>query len=78
MQRLPQAETVVWPVGHHFPHLAYPDRFAALLTVSTRFRTGGHGNGQENASKVTFANVTALLALVFAIVGHMRTATRCP
>jgi pimeloyl-ACP methyl ester carboxylesterase len=31
-QRLPQAETIVWPVGHHFPHLAHPDRFAALLT----------------------------------------------
>jgi pimeloyl-ACP methyl ester carboxylesterase len=31
-QRLPQAETIVWPVGHHFPHLAHPTRFAALLT----------------------------------------------
>ena len=31
-QRLPQAETIVWPVGQHFPHLAHPDRFAALLT----------------------------------------------
>jgi pimeloyl-ACP methyl ester carboxylesterase len=31
-QRLPQAETIVWPVGHHFPHLAHPVRFAALLT----------------------------------------------
>jgi pimeloyl-ACP methyl ester carboxylesterase len=30
--RLPQAEIVVWPVGHHFPHLADPGRFAALLT----------------------------------------------
>ncbi len=30
--RLPQAEIVVWPVGHHFPHLADPERFAALLT----------------------------------------------
>ena len=31
-ERLPQAEIVVWPVGHHFPHLAHPARFAALLT----------------------------------------------
>ncbi len=31
-RRLPQAEVVVWPVGHHFPHLADPARFAALLT----------------------------------------------
>lgn len=31
-QRLPQAEIVVWLVGHHFPHLAHPERFAALLT----------------------------------------------
>jgi pimeloyl-ACP methyl ester carboxylesterase len=30
--RLPQAEIVVWPVGHHFPHLADPVRFAELLT----------------------------------------------
>jgi pimeloyl-ACP methyl ester carboxylesterase len=31
-ERLPQAEVVVWPVGHHFPHLAQPTRFARLLT----------------------------------------------
>jgi len=30
--RLPQAEIVVWPVAHHFPHLADPARFAALLS----------------------------------------------
>ena len=29
---LPHAEIVVWPVGHHFPHLADPARFAAMLT----------------------------------------------
>lgn len=28
---LPQAEIVVWPVEHHFPHLADPRRFAGLL-----------------------------------------------
>jgi pimeloyl-ACP methyl ester carboxylesterase len=30
--RLPHAEIGVWPVGHHFPHLADPGRFAAALT----------------------------------------------
>ena len=30
--RLPQAEVIVWPVGHHFPHLAHPARLAALIT----------------------------------------------
>jgi pimeloyl-ACP methyl ester carboxylesterase len=30
--RLPQAELVVWPVGHHFPHLDQPIRFSDLLT----------------------------------------------
>lgn len=30
--RLPNAEILVWPVGHHFPHLSDPDRFAALVT----------------------------------------------
>ena len=30
-ERLPQAEILVWPVGHHFPHLAHPVGFAALL-----------------------------------------------
>lgn len=29
--RIPQAEVVVWPVGHHFPHLADPEAFAGLL-----------------------------------------------
>jgi len=30
-ERLPHAEILVWTVGHHFPHLAHPARFAALL-----------------------------------------------
>jgi pimeloyl-ACP methyl ester carboxylesterase len=30
-ERVPQANVVVWPVGHHFPHLARPARFADLL-----------------------------------------------
>jgi len=30
-ERLPQAELVVWPVGHHFPHLTEPRRFAELV-----------------------------------------------
>ena len=28
---VPQAEVIVWPVEHHFPHLADPDGFAELL-----------------------------------------------
>ena len=28
---VPQAEVIVWPVEHHFPHLADPDGFADLL-----------------------------------------------
>jgi pimeloyl-ACP methyl ester carboxylesterase len=28
---VPQAEVVVWPVSHHFPHLARPALFAGLL-----------------------------------------------
>ena len=31
-ERLPQARSLVWPVHHHFPQLADPGRFAALLT----------------------------------------------
>ncbi len=31
-RRLPQAESLVWPVGHHFPHVAHPERLASLLT----------------------------------------------
>ena len=30
-ERLPQADVLVWPVGHHFPHLAHAVGFAALL-----------------------------------------------
>ncbi len=29
--RVPQAEVVVWSVGHHFPHVSEPVRFARLL-----------------------------------------------
>jgi pimeloyl-ACP methyl ester carboxylesterase len=29
---LPDAEVLVWPGSGHFPHLAYPNRFARLLT----------------------------------------------
>jgi pimeloyl-ACP methyl ester carboxylesterase len=31
-ERMPQAEILVWPVGHHFPHLTHPARLAVLLT----------------------------------------------
>jgi pimeloyl-ACP methyl ester carboxylesterase len=30
-RELPQAEVTVWPGSGHFPHLAYPGRFAAVL-----------------------------------------------
>jgi len=34
---LPHAHVEVWPVGHHFPHLADPGRFAAALSgITTR------------------------------------------
>jgi pimeloyl-ACP methyl ester carboxylesterase len=32
IERVPQAEILEWRVGHHFPHLSNPGRFAALLT----------------------------------------------
>jgi pimeloyl-ACP methyl ester carboxylesterase len=32
-ERLPQAEILVWRLGHHFPHLAHPARLAALLAA---------------------------------------------
>jgi pimeloyl-ACP methyl ester carboxylesterase len=31
-ERLPQAELLVWPVGHRFPHLTHPARLVVLLT----------------------------------------------
>jgi pimeloyl-ACP methyl ester carboxylesterase len=30
-ERLPRAETVVWPIGHHFPHLERPQEVADLM-----------------------------------------------
>jgi pimeloyl-ACP methyl ester carboxylesterase len=33
LNRLPQGELLVWPVGHHFPHLHDPARFAELITA---------------------------------------------
>ncbi len=35
-ERLPQADVVVWPVEHHFPHLARPALFAELLAELAR------------------------------------------
>ena len=32
-ERLPQADVIVWPVGHHFPQLADPGPFAELVTM---------------------------------------------
>ena len=34
--RMPQAEVVVWSVGHHFPHVSEPVRFARLLDTVGR------------------------------------------
>jgi len=31
-ERLPDAQVLAWPAGHHFPHLSDPGRFAALVT----------------------------------------------
>jgi pimeloyl-ACP methyl ester carboxylesterase len=31
-ERLPEVEIVAWPNSSHFPHLAHPDAFAAVLT----------------------------------------------
>jgi pimeloyl-ACP methyl ester carboxylesterase len=31
-ERLPEAQILAWPAGHHFPHLSDPTRFAALVT----------------------------------------------
>jgi pimeloyl-ACP methyl ester carboxylesterase len=36
-RELPQSEVVVWPGGGHFPHLAQPGRFAALLAEPARW-----------------------------------------
>ncbi len=35
-EMLPQAEIAVWPVEHHFPHLARPREFADLVTATAR------------------------------------------
>ena len=35
-ERVPQAEVVVWPVAHHFPHLARPALFANVLSELVR------------------------------------------
>jgi pimeloyl-ACP methyl ester carboxylesterase len=49
-ERLPQAEIVVWPVGHHFPHLAHPARFGALLAGLAA------GRASPPTSPMTFAD----------------------
>jgi pimeloyl-ACP methyl ester carboxylesterase len=37
---VPQASVEVWPGTGHFPHLAHPQRFAALLAATGRWRSG--------------------------------------
>jgi pimeloyl-ACP methyl ester carboxylesterase len=53
--RLPQAEILVWPAPHHFPHLAEPDRLASMLirmaSVPARVeprRRSGEGSEAED------------------------------
>jgi pimeloyl-ACP methyl ester carboxylesterase len=36
-RELPQAEVTVWPGSGHFPHLAQPERFAAVLAATAEW-----------------------------------------
>jgi pimeloyl-ACP methyl ester carboxylesterase len=38
-ERIPHAQTIVWEDSGHFPHLAHPDRFAALLDSTANWRS---------------------------------------
>jgi pimeloyl-ACP methyl ester carboxylesterase len=55
-QRVPQARNVVWPVRHHFPQLADPARFAALLVGFEAGRGGGSSAAPNRAPSPTSAN----------------------
>jgi pimeloyl-ACP methyl ester carboxylesterase len=50
-ERLPQAEIAVWAVGHHFPHLSDPRRFARLLGKLSRLS----GEAEHRRSRSTTA-----------------------
>ena len=55
-ERLPQAEVVVWPVQHHFPHLSDPGRFASLIAhvaakASAHQRPGAAGPGRPEVQR---------------------------
>jgi pimeloyl-ACP methyl ester carboxylesterase len=46
IDRLPQAEVLVWPVRHHFPHVTEAQRFAALVeALAARADTGPVARG---------------------------------
>jgi pimeloyl-ACP methyl ester carboxylesterase len=51
-ERLPQAEIAVWPVGHHFPQLSDPARFARLLEGLVRLS----GEAERRRSRSTTAH----------------------
>jgi pimeloyl-ACP methyl ester carboxylesterase len=50
-KRLPRAEIAVWPVGHHFPHVSDPARFARLLGRLSRIS----GEAERRRSRSTSA-----------------------
>ena len=37
---LPDAQTLAWPASGHFPHLAYPHRFARVLASTAIWSVG--------------------------------------
>jgi pimeloyl-ACP methyl ester carboxylesterase len=42
-ERLPGAAVIVWPGSGHFPHLAYPERFAECLAATAQWAVPGTG-----------------------------------
>jgi len=46
---VPQASVDVWANTGHFPHLAHPRRFAALLAATGRWRTGAVAASEATA-----------------------------
>ena len=61
---LPQARITVWPGSGHFPHLAYPERFARCLAATAGWCGDADGGGGNPGRARAYGSFGAYLHLL--------------